>query len=251
LYLKEFINELHLECDEVSRTDCPVCGGRNTFTASNKLGYVLYNCYKAGCTVKGSHRTRLTVDQVMNRMQTDKQVNQTEFVMPRYITRSDKVGLLADKWGIASDELLFDIKDNRVVFPVYRNNKLVDAVGRAISQSAIKWKRYNNSDSLFRKGFGSTAVIVEDAISASVVPTINTALAGVALMGTNMRDAFIDQLRSFESLIIALDPDARDKTIKITKKLRSVGFNTIALNLTDDIKYRRYDDVQALKLWGQ
>jgi hypothetical protein len=171
--------------------------------------------------------------------------------MPRYITRSDKVGLLADKWGIASDELLFDIKDNRVVFPVYRNNKLVDAVGRAISQSAIKWKRYNNSDSLFRKGFGSTAVIVEDAISASVVPTINTALAGVALMGTNMRDAFIDQLRSFESLIIALDPDARDKTIKITKKLRSVGFNTIALNLTDDIKYRRYDDVQALKLWGQ
>lgn len=250
MYLKQYINEMHLECDEVRRTDCPVCGGKNTFTATNSAGDVLYNCYKAGCSVRGAHRTRLTVDQVVNRLQKNKQVNDTDFVMPRYITRSTKVGLFADQWGIPSDDLLFDIKDNRVVFPVLRDNKLVDAVGRAINKSSMKWKRYNNSDSLYRKGYGPTGVVVEDAISASVVPTVSSALTGIALMGTSMRDEYISQLRSFDKLVIALDPDARDKTISITKKLRSVGFNTSALNLTDDIKYRRTNDVRSLKVWG-
>ena len=87
---------MHLECDEVRRTDCPVCGGKNTFTATNRAGDVLYNCYKAGCSVRGAHQTKLTVDQVVNRLQKNKQVNDTDFVMPRYITRSTKVGLFAE-----------------------------------------------------------------------------------------------------------------------------------------------------------
>jgi len=247
MYLKQYINEMHLECDEVRRADCPVCRGKNTFTCTNVGGDILYNCYKAGCTVKGSQRTRMSVDQVMRRMNVNTVQNDKPFVMPRYITKSVKAGVFADKWRIASDDLLYDVRDNRVVFPIFCNDRLVDAVGRTMGNSNMKWKRYSNSDSLYRKGYGSTAVVVEDAISAAVVPTINTRMTGVALMGTNMRDEFISQLMEFDSVIVALDPDARDKTIKITNKLRSVGYNTTALNLKDDIKYRSERDVSMLR----
>ena len=248
MYLKEYINELHLDCGQSARVDCPVCKGKNTFTTTNMDGVIVYNCYKAGCYAKGSVKTQLSVEQVMSTFKQTRSEHRptSDFVLPSYITPSPSVGSFADYWKIPDTDLLLDVKDNRAVFPIHFNNKLVDAVGRTLGKSTMKWKRYANSSALFTSGYGKTAVVVEDAISASVVPTINTSLTGVALMGTNMRDEFIDQLRRYDKIAIALDPDARDKTIKITKKLTSAGFNTTALNLTDDLKYRRQKDVEYI-----
>jgi hypothetical protein len=252
--VKEYINDLHLDIGEVNRSNCPVCGGKNTFTTTNVDGVILYNCYKAGCSAKGAQQTRLSVDSVMSRfsMRASDSVNSDEaYTMPAYVTKHSKVGAFADYWKIADTDLLYDVRDNRVVFPVYYNNKLVDAVGRTTNNSVIKWKRYNNSDKLFISGVHKNkAVVVEDVISASVVSTIKTSLTGVALMGTSLSDSHINQLKAFSQVVVALDPDARDKTIQITKRLLSQGINAKALNISDDIKYRRCTDVEQLTSEG-
>jgi len=248
--LKQFINELHLTVGESKRINCPVCKGKNTFTATNIEGNVVYNCYKASCTVSGTQRTRMGVDQVMHVMRdrtvTPRSVD-TDFVLPSYITGyTNRVGTFADRWKIDANKLLYDVKDDRAVFPIYLNNKLVDAVGRTLRDSSLKWKRYGNSPVPFVSGRGSIAVVVEDAISASVVPTINRNLSGIALLGTSLLSEHTDYLRNYDSVVVALDPDARDKTLKIARQIRTAGMSAFALCLKDDIKYQRGLDVDSL-----
>ena len=81
--------------------------------------------------------------------------------------------------------------------------------------------------------------MVEDAISASVIPTITPKLTGVALLGTSLLSEHIEQLRKFTTVTVALDPDARDKTVSITRQLQSSGLSANAMSLKDDVKYRR------------
>ena len=46
------------------RMDCQFCGGKNTFTITNSMGSILFNCYKASCSVSGSIRVPMTVEQI-------------------------------------------------------------------------------------------------------------------------------------------------------------------------------------------
>lgn len=247
--MKQFVNELHLTVGQSKRTNCPVCKGKNTFTATNIEGNVVYNCYKASCTVSGTQRTRMDVDQVM-RVMRDRTVTHsvdTDFVLPSYITSpTNRVGTFADRWKIDANKLMYDVKDDRAVFPIYLNNKLVDAVGRTLRESSLKWKRYGSSPVPFISGRGSVAVVVEDAISASVIPTIDRNLSGIALLGTSLLSEHKEYLRKFDSVVVALDPDARDKTLKIARQIRTAGMSASALCLSDDIKYRRDSDVESL-----
>ena len=48
------------------RMDCQFCGGKNTFTITNSMGSILFNCYKASCSVSGSRRVPMTVEQIRN-----------------------------------------------------------------------------------------------------------------------------------------------------------------------------------------
>ena len=45
------------------RGDCPG-RGKNTFTATNILGDIKYNCFKLGCTVGGIHGTDMTAAEI-------------------------------------------------------------------------------------------------------------------------------------------------------------------------------------------
>ena len=86
-------------------------------------------------------------------------------------------------------------------------------------------------------------MIVEDAISAYVVGKLFDSATGVALLGTQLT-AFHKQYiqKWFDNIIVALDPDARDKTLKIAREL-----DAKALNLKDDLKYRVTEDLDNLK----
>ena len=68
-------------------------------------------------------------------------------------------------------------------------------------------------------------------------------ITGVALLGTTLNAHHIEALRGFKRVIVALDPDAAEKTIAYTKMLRANGVHTLALKLLDDIKYRREEDI--------
>ena len=87
--------------------------------------------------------------------------------------------------------------------------------------------------------------MVEDCISAGVVGS--DVYVGVAVLGTSLSDSHKQFLSQFSTTIIALDPDALPKTLSFAKELRSYVKDVRILNLKDDIKYRRKEDILKLK----
>lgn len=169
------------------------------------------------------------------------------FVLPTYFIQSHTdLGIFADRWKIPVHDLMYDVKDQRAVFLIRDGHRIVDAVGRTLRNSSMKWKRYGRASRIFTCGHSDHAVVVEDAISASVIPTITPKLTGVALLGTSLLSEHIEQLRKFSTVTVALDPDARDKTVSITRQLQSSGLAASAMSLKDDIKYRRLVDTNAI-----
>ena len=266
-----YVEDLDLSDGQKHRGKCPECGRHNTFTATNNLGKLLWNCYANSCRLSGIMTVNMSIEEIKNKMEQQQRLrigidnppnlNVAEptpiFKLPDSVVKSKEYEPLIYKfcedYGI--DEvalgLLYDVKEDRIVFPMFHNNKMVDAIGRAVESSIVpKWLRYGNYSNGFIRGHCLIAVVVEDCISASVVESIG--LTGIAILGTSLTSEHIEGLRKFNKVIVALDPDAAAKTIEYTKLLKGNGINAFALKLLDDIKYRKKEDIQyLLKLKGE
>ena len=247
--MHSYINQLDLQLDERHRGDCPVCNGRNTFTVSRTLEGILYNCYKAGCNLSGTKTTFVTVQDALNRK--ERSVDKGPFVLPDHVVPNRKE---IDDWAkdnfIIGTELLYDVKEDRIVFPVVHDRKVVDATGRSINKyKKPKWKRYGSSQYAYTIGRGIVAVVVEDCISAARVSNVVKNCVGVALMGTSLLPKHIEQLKDFDVILVALDPDAVKKTLEFTATLRAQldSKNIFAVNLEDDLKYARKKDIVKIQ----
>jgi len=150
------------------------------------------------------------------------------------------------EWQIDPIELnlLYDVKETRVVFPVYKDNKIVDAIGRSLKNRLPKWKKYGNSGLPFSFGCGKVAVVVEDCVSAAVVGS--DVLVGVAVLGTSLSEIHKKYISQFSTAIIALDPDALPKTLSFAKELRGHVKDVRVLKLKDDLKYNNTEDFNNL-----
>lgn len=257
--LSDFIDTLDLSVDETYRGDCPVCHGRNTFTATNDIGNVLYNCYKNSCGLSGAVRKNMDAHTIKallsNRGVSDGSESYSEqdlcgYSLPPYIVPYESVQgdigtTFLDKYGIKPKDVMYDIRQDRVVFPVvHEDGMTVDAVGRALTNRQPKWLRYGSSPVPYVHGLnGFNVVIVEDAISAYVIGEFfKYKCVGLALLGTQLTDFHRRYIRNYYyNVFVALDPDARDKSIKIARELGGK-----AVNLTDDLKYARTEDFDKL-----
>jgi len=250
--IKEYTETLNLKSGESKRIDCPNCNGQKTFTVTNNMGILLWNCYKASCSMKGSSRVRLSVDDIKIIHGCIKETEE-EFKLPEYIVpiRSSKdfhrhsYNFFAWLGVIKHKDVMYDVKDNRVVFLIKKDNKIVDATGRANSGKLPKWKRYGNSNIPYSYGDGNIAVVVEDCISAYVVG--RDKYTGVALLGTSLSEGHRTFISSFDKVVVALDPDALPKTLHIAKELKGWVKEVKVLRLIDDLKYRDERDLNNLK----
>ncbi len=243
-----YINDLHLSVGENRRMNCPSCNGYKTFSITNNMGNLLWNCYKASCTLSGSKRIHLSVDDIKSSFSEAKQ-QQDEFSMPEYVVYHmdrPEVKRFAYDYGIDYKRipLYYDIKEKRVVFPIKNNGLIVDAVGRATTFRLPKWKRYGKNNLPFTYGCGMVAVVVEDCISASVVGS--DVFVGVAVLGTSLSESHKEYLSQFSTAIIALDPDAMPKTLAFAKELRGHVNDVRVLKLKDDLKYKNEEDFDNL-----
>jgi len=249
--MHKYIEDLDLGEGDTVRGDCPDCGGKNTFTANKSGGAVLYNCYKLGCKISGVHTVGMTAADIQARMQEveqDKPKPKVEIMeLPEYVVRSGSgLDAFRDKWDLWDQGLMYDLKDKRAVFPIFINNVLIDAVGRALAGAEPKWLRYTGKADYFIAGTGNTVVIVEDVISAVTVAKLG--FTGMAILGTSLSVAHMEQLGNYSQVIVALDPDAAHKTLSFRQEIEAwTGVTTIALRLDDDIKYRVGSDIQKLK----
>ena len=245
-----YVNDLQLSVGESKRLTCPNCNGYKTFTATNNMGRLLWNCYKSTCKISGSTRVHLSVDDIRDAITGDVlDFDREEFVMPEYVVSHNyrkEVMNFCELWDLDCDKLNlhYDVKDKRVVFPVEHGDYIVDAVGRSVTKLLPKWKRYGKSSLPFVHGCGNVAVVVEDCVSASVVG--NGVLVGVAVLGTSLSESHKKYLSRFSTAIIALDPDALPKTLAFAKELRGYVNEIKIIRLTDDLKYRNESDMEKL-----
>ena len=191
----------------------------------------------------------MTISDVQKRLNPASDTTQDKFELPAYVVphrNKRAVVKWCAEWGIHEDEhgLMYDVKEDRVVFPVVHNGKLVDATGRTLSKRIPKWKRYGKSSLPYTSGCGKVAVVVEDCVSAAIVGY--GSFVGVALLGTSLSDTHKRYLAQFSTAVIALDPDALVKSIQMVKELRGYVENVRLLKLEDDIKYRNPTDMDKL-----
>ena len=234
-----YINDLDLSIGESKRLNCPSCNGYKTFTVTNNMGQMLWNCYKSSCQLSGSKRVSLSVSDIKKHRQNIERDNEP-FVMPEYIVPYDKESY----YDIPNDKLMYDVKEHRVVFPIIHEGRVVDANGRSLGKRIPKWKRYGKSDLPFVSGHGKVAVVVEDCVSASVLDS--EVYVGVAVLGTSLSESHKKYLSRFSTAIIALDPDALPKTMAFAKELRAYVNDVKVLRLEDDLKYKKRNDIENL-----
>ena len=251
--MNTLINDLQLRDGETKRMTCPMCNNKEkTFTITNNMGKILWNCYKASCSLSGSKKVHLTSDDIRKSIGVfAEETVEIPFELPEYITphnNNEDVLKFADTYGLDIDttELMYDVKDHRVVFPIVHGGKIVDATGRSLNKRLPKWKRYGKSDLPYTHGYGKVAVVVEDCVSAAVVGTVSDVHVGVAVLGTSLSESHKRYLSQFSTAVVALDPDALPKTLPFVRELKTHVPDVNALRLTDDFKYRNQQDLDSL-----
>ena len=251
--IQSIIDDLALVNGQTKRMSCPACNTKNTFTITNNMGKIIWNCYKAGCSVSGGTRTQLTADDIRKSLgSVAEETHVSTFSKPDWFVRDDaKIRDFCDQWELDPQDLglLYDVKEHRVVFPVVHSGVTVDATGRSLGKRIPKWKRYGKSDLPYASGRGKTAVVVEDCVSAAIVGD-GGVYVGVAVLGTSLSNGHKKYLSQFSTAIIALDPDALPKTLQFARELRQYVDTIKILYLRDDLKYRNPTDFENLTTLG-
>jgi hypothetical protein len=70
------------------------------------------------------------------------------------------------------------------------------------------------------------------------------------VLGTSLSEAHKKYLSQFDTIVVALDPDALPKTLQFAKELRGHVNDVKVLRLTDDLKYRNPTDFENLTTLG-
>ena len=259
--IRQFVTDLGLKESDRYRGDCPECRGKNTFTATNELGDIKYNCFKLGCTVGGIHGTDMTAAEIHRRLEeqqlqrayTNIKKEKDTMEIPEYVVTPKashtKYQRYIKRWGIAIGHTMYDVKDERVVFPIKHDGRIVDAVGRAVGKKQHpKWYRYTGEADYYTIGEAKTLLIVEDVVSAIVAFQEIPYVTAMAILGTSLSPKHMEKIGEYDKIIIALDPDAIGKTVEYRREIELwTGNKTVAMNLIDDIKYREYEDMDKLK----
>ena len=252
--IKQFVKTLDLQPQDIYRDDCPICGNTNTLSVRNTGTAILYNCFHADCNVKGSLTTEptkqaFTIRKVFN--------TNSKFSIPNYfvspLRNENAVKYLKqhNSWEAYMTKkisVMYDVKQDRVVFLVKDiGNNVIDGIGRALNKnSKLKWFRYGKSKSPFIVEGDidkNTLVVVEDCPSACAVSSLYT---GLALLGTSLPNSVLSTIKNrWSRVIICLDKDATDKSLKLVDKL-SFYVNTDMKMLERDLKYENKDNIIKL-----
>lgn len=258
--IREFLDELDLPEGQFYRGNCPACLSKNTFTAIKQQGTLLYNCYSLNCRYKGRYHTDMTAQEILTVMRQRREYEHNKPLDPEKDTMEipihvvqpsaehTKFNRFVMRWGIPRAGLLYDVKDERVVFPVYHKGRIIDANGRAVGGKLPKWYRYTGAADYALYGTGSSLLIVEDILSAIIASIEIPNITVMAILGTQLTTRHIEKAGEYDTIGVALDPDALSKTIEFRRELEQwTGNNVIAIKISDDIKYRNEDDLDKVK----
>ena len=229
--------------ENTSKTcNCPFCGGRGKLSVTNRDGALLWNCYRASCSVRGVHGVARSTTSIQNKLM-DKSIIAPDntLPLPAIVSSPDHHPRAIDY--LKSVHSLDAYEDNRVHIKytpaedrvLFFMNNDSGAVGRSLSGKLPKWKSYGDTTGLFTCGTGDIAVVVEDAASACAISNLE-GYVGAALLGTNVSPKQKQQLKHYPKVIISLDKDASSKAIKLLSKLTGHVKSVTVVLLEEDLK---------------
>lgn len=248
------IQELNIGSGQSYRGDCIFCLNRNTLSVRNENGSLSWNCFHANCTARGYLNTGSTVDDLQNFLHSKIKTNHDiSFTVPKeFVTvyGNNKARKYIEEYGIENSDarVMYDVKQDRVVFLVENNGQVVGAIGRGLSDNVKpKWYKYNTPLAPFIVGTNKyVGVVVEDCVSACKVALAN--LTGIALMGTVLPEEYIVPIvDKVDRCFVCLDKDATEKSFKIRDAL-SYHIPSYVEMIDKDLKYYSVDE---LKEWGE
>tara|TARA_Y100000593_G_scaffold41108_1_gene78963 strand:+ start:1346 stop:1981 length:636 start_codon:yes stop_codon:yes gene_type:complete len=146
--------------------------------------------------------------------------------------------------------VLYDPLERRIAFMIQKDGENVDAIGRALDVwRKPKWKRYSDINSAIIVPFDAppkpNLIIVEDIISAWKAVTYLDDTDAMPLLGTSLSTNNLNKIwDTYQSVTIALDKDATDKAISMSRRI-FVGVDkckVVALEL--DIKDMTIEEIQ-------
>lgn len=239
------------------RFNCPICKGENSFSITKLGSEVKYNCFRNSCDSNKS-RGILTLKPTMTGLKTRLEGR----------TEEKRTFTIPDYWvmGVASEKCLqmllktncfeaytkglfkcaYDPQEDRLVYLVQDDKgNAVGAIGRSLSGKWPKNKNYHGSLPIpFTVGSGNRVVLVEDCASACAVNCISNA-TGLALLGTNLPESFIPYLVKYDTILVALDYDARKKALDIKNRLTYYCKNVRVVILGKDLKDMTKEEIQT------
>jgi len=234
------------------RSDCPVCGKKNTFSVTDDGMQRLWYCFHADCNVSGRTGITLTKEHASRALRGSQalmpapRTNNTYEVPDTFVSLSRSLDAelyvkrvhAYDAYLSGRADIRYDFKRNRAVFLIKDGNRVVDAAGRSLDGRNPKWYRYGDSKRPFVCGSSSAVVVCEDCASACSVCPVAT---GVALLGTNLLSEHIDVLKQYDRVFVALDKDATDKAITMVRALHT-HVPTKLMVLRTDLKNMQKDE---------
>ena len=240
---------------ETYRGSCPKCKRYNTFTVSRDLSTIKWNCYSSSCNYRGvKTNLDMSIDDVRRRFKHERKENNrnVRFNYNDSLGYSYHIGNFLDKYCINNRDIpvLYDPLERRVAFMIQHNGENIDAIGRALDVwRKPKWKRYNDINNSIVVPFDaspkSNLIIVEDIISAWKAVTYLDDTDAMPLLGTSLSTNNLNKIwDTYNSVTIALDKDATDKAINMSRRI-FVGVDkckVVALEL--DIKDMSVEEIQ-------
>lgn len=249
------VNTLRLQSGLSDRGDCPLCGGRNTFSATNVLGKISFYCFRASCKVSGIIKKDLTLDDARTTIK--KEIIKT----PEPLEVNETIGWESDitKFPYAIDYLkinncfetyeanprlfFYDTIQERLVFCSYEtNNSFNLATGRSLIGRKPKWYKYVALPGAVFCVAGNirpeTVYIAEDCASACSLSRLGG--WGLALTGTRYDiQTLVDRTKEFKHVVICLDKDAQHVSLDLQRDLKGASsFHSVRIaTLSDDAKY--------------
>ena len=225
------ISKIKIREGEHKTLDCPFCGGHKKFTIDRlAYGRLLWNCFRASCTVRGSKNNGRSVEAAKAYVAGNrKQGNASKALpLPALTTRiensmeaSEYIQAVNSKEAYENGliDIRYDPRTGRVLF--YNSDKS-GAVGRAL-KGGPKWLSYGDTSCGIHVGGADKAVLVEDAASACAISRLPD-FTGIALLGTNLTNTLKNTLHRYNKIYILLDNDATGKAAQMTRKIRGRVF---------------------------
>jgi hypothetical protein len=251
----QFIQGLSLNPDETIKLHCPFCNGRSKLYVSRRDGKILWNCFKASCSVKGAIRTDRTSVELSNVIHNKPSKVMCKSPIPDTLVKVNSREPIV-KWlkalhcWQAYEDRRVDIKyspaEDRIMFGM---NDGKGYIGRSITRKLPKWRTYGDTTGCFivpsTGKHKDTAVVVEDVPSACAV---SQSFTGMALLGTNMDKTQKSQLRTYNRVFVCLDKDASKKGLRLSRQLE--GYTNVRTKFLDglDLKHLTPEQIDKFLL---